>query len=75
LVSQDARTRPIAHRAAFEPQIPTELLRQNPPRSTLHREGGAGKRRCRFHGVPSRSTALEGAPRGEGLTAAGAAYQ
>jgi hypothetical protein len=38
-----AQTRPIAHRAAFETQIPTEVLRQNPSRSPVHHEGGAGK--------------------------------
>ena len=29
--------------AAFEAQIPTEVLRQNPSRSPVHHEGGAGK--------------------------------
>jgi len=80
LVSQDARTRPIAHRAAFETQIPTEVLRQNPSRSPVHHECGAGKaalpipRRAvdrsqdRGRQSPdsrSAATSLESAPRGE----------
>ena len=32
-----------SHRAAFEAQIPTEVLRQDPSRSPVHHEGGAGK--------------------------------
>jgi hypothetical protein len=87
LVSQDARTRPIAHRAAFEAQIPTEVLRQNPSRSPVHHEGGAGKAalpiprrfdRSQDHGRQSpdsrgAAATLESAPRGgrEVLTAAG----
>src|SRR5262245_1554339 len=43
LVSQDARTRPVAQRAAVEAQIPTEVLCQDPSRSAVHREGGAGE--------------------------------
>src|SRR5262249_42877863 len=43
LVSPDARARPVAQGAAFEAQIPTEVLRQNPSRSPVHHEGGAGK--------------------------------
>src|SRR5215831_1143142 len=80
LVSQDARTRPIAHRAAFEAQIPTEVLRQNPRRSPVHHEGGAGKtalpiprraidraqdRRRQSQNCRSAAAAVEGAPRGE----------
>ncbi len=86
MVSRDARTRPIAHRAAFETQIPTEVLRQNPSRSPVHHEGGAGKAalpiprravdRSQDRGRQSpdsrcATTALESAPRGKGLTAAG----
>src|SRR5262249_49096769 len=33
--------RPIAHRTAFEAQIPTEVLRQDPSRSPVHHEGEA----------------------------------
>src|SRR5262249_62032583 len=43
LVSPDARARPVAQGAAFEAQIPTEVLRQNPSRSPVHHEGGARK--------------------------------
>ena len=32
-----------AQRAAVEAQIPTEVLRQDPSRSPVHHEGGAGK--------------------------------
>ena len=42
-MSRDARTRPIAHWTAIEAQIPTEVLRQDPSRSPVHHEGGAGK--------------------------------
>jgi hypothetical protein len=42
-VSQDARARPLAERAAFEAQIPTEVLRQDQSRSAVHHEGGAGQ--------------------------------
>jgi hypothetical protein len=80
LVSRDARTRPIAHWTAIEAQIPTEVLRQDPSRSPVHHEGGAGKaalpipRRAidwsQDHGRQSpdcrgAATALESAPRGE----------
>jgi hypothetical protein len=40
-VSQDARARPLAERAAFEAQIPTEVLRQDQRRRAVHHEGGA----------------------------------
>jgi hypothetical protein len=40
-VSQDARARPLAERAAFEAQIPTEVLRQDQSRSAVHHERGA----------------------------------
>jgi hypothetical protein len=43
MVSADARARPIAHRAAFEAQIPTEVLRQDENRMPVHHEGDAGK--------------------------------
>jgi hypothetical protein len=43
LVSQDVRARPVAQGAAVEAQIPTEVLRQDQSRSSLHHEGGAGK--------------------------------
>jgi hypothetical protein len=33
---------PLAERAAFEAQIPTEVLRQDQSRSAVHHEGGAG---------------------------------
>ena len=42
-MSANARMRPIAHRAAFEAQIPTKVLRQDPSRSPVHHEGSAGK--------------------------------
>src|SRR5262245_15833282 len=32
--------RPLAERAAFEAQIPTEVLRQDRSRSAVHHEGG-----------------------------------
>jgi hypothetical protein len=35
--------RPLAERAAFEAQIPTEVLRQDRSRSAVHHEGGAGQ--------------------------------
>ena len=81
-----ARTRPVAHRAAFETQIPTEVLRQNSSRSPVHHEGGAGKAalpiprravdRSQDRGRQSpdsrcAAATLESAPRGKGLTAAG----
>jgi hypothetical protein len=44
LVSQDARTRRIAHRASLEAQISTEVLRQDPSRSAVHHESGAGEK-------------------------------
>src|SRR6266436_2367956 len=43
LASQDVRARPVAQRAAFEAQIPTEVLRQDQSRSSVHHEGCAGK--------------------------------
>ena len=43
LVSQNARARPVAQRAAFEAQIPTKVLRQDQSRSSVHHEGCAGK--------------------------------
>jgi hypothetical protein len=43
MVSADARARPIAHRAAFEAQIPTEVLRQDESRRPVHHEGDAGE--------------------------------
>src|SRR6266478_1643846 len=43
LVSQDVRAWPVAQRAAFEAQIPTEVLRQDQSRSSVHHEGCAGK--------------------------------
>src|SRR5262245_47873935 len=43
MVSADARARTIAHRAAFEAQIPTEVRRQDESRSPLHHESDAGK--------------------------------
>jgi hypothetical protein len=43
MVSADARARPIVHRAAFEAQIPTEVLRQDESRRPVHHEGDAGK--------------------------------
>jgi hypothetical protein len=42
-VPQDVRARAVAQRAAVETQIPTEVLREDPSRSPLHHEGGAGK--------------------------------
>src|SRR6266478_1523243 len=35
--------RPVAQRAAFEAQIPTEVLRQDQSRSSVHHEDCAGK--------------------------------
>src|SRR5258708_1496790 len=43
LVSAAVRARPVAQRAAFEAQIPTEVLRQDQSRSSVHHEGCAGK--------------------------------
>src|SRR5260221_6513770 len=43
LASLQFRARPIAQRAAFEAQIPTEVLRQDQSRSSVHHEGCAGK--------------------------------
>src|SRR6266446_1826319 len=43
LVSAAVRARPVAHSAAFEAQIPTEVLRQDQSRSSVHHEGCAGK--------------------------------
>ncbi len=42
-VSAAVRARPVAQRAAFEAQIPTEVLRQDSSRSPVHHEGSAGK--------------------------------
>jgi hypothetical protein len=42
-VPQEARARPVAQRAAFAAQIPTEVLRQDPSWSPVHHAGGAGK--------------------------------
>jgi hypothetical protein len=42
-VSQAARARPVAQRAAFEAQIQTEVLRQDQSRSCVPHEGCAGK--------------------------------
>jgi hypothetical protein len=42
-VSAAVRARPVAQRAAFEAQIPTEVLRQDQSRSAVHHEGSAGK--------------------------------
>ena len=79
MVSADARARPIAHRAVFEAQIPTEVLRQDQSRSAVHHEGCAGKaalpipRRAVDRSQDSRrqrqncrsaATALEGVSRG-----------
>jgi hypothetical protein len=38
LVSAAVRARPVAQRAAFEAQIPTEVLRQDQSRSAVHHE-------------------------------------
>ena len=35
--------RGLAQRAAFEAQIPTKVLRQDPSRSPVHHEGSAGR--------------------------------
>src|SRR5258706_196625 len=51
------RARPVAQRAAFEAQISTKVLRQDQSRSSVHHEGCAGKRRCRFHGGLSKTKA------------------
>ena len=42
-LSAAVRARPVAQRAAFEAQIPTEVLRQDQSRSAVHHEGSAGK--------------------------------
>jgi hypothetical protein len=88
-VSQDARTRPIAHRTAFEAQIPTEVLRQNPSRSPVHHEGRAREAalpiprrvvdrpqdsRRQSPDCRSATTALESAPRGEREVLTAAGY-
>src|SRR6266446_3743149 len=42
-LAQDVRAWPVAQRAAFEAQIPTEVLRQDQSRSPVHHEGAARK--------------------------------
>jgi len=58
-VSQDVRAWPVARRAAFEAQIPTKVLRQDPSRGTMHHARGctiiscASNKRAAISDVPS----------------------
>jgi len=77
-VSQDVRAWTVAQRAAFEAQIPTEVLRQNPSRRPVHHAGDTGKaalpvprravdrpqdNRRQSQNCRSAATAVEGVPR------------